>query len=107
MYEMMVGQHPFRLPKWLPYYRKILMNRVVYPRRLTQSAVSIMQGVSIFNTKTEAFRSALQSPEFSVFPHLVTLYRHRVNIKKMRVSGLREDYVCYGFCLFYFRSVFL
>ena len=62
--------------------------------------MSILAGVSIFNTKTEVFRSALQFLEFSGFPHLVTLYSGRVNIKKMCVSGLREDYLCFGFCLF-------
>ena len=106
-YNMMVGQHPFRLPKRTHYHVKILNNRVAYPSRLTRNAVSILEGVSIFNTKTEAFRRALQFLELSVFPHLVTLYSGRVNIKKMCVSGLREDYVCFGFCLFYFRSMFL
>jgi len=107
IYELMVGQHPFKLPRTSSYPVKILHNRVVYPQSHTWNAVSIMEGVSIFNTKTEAFRSALQFLEFSVFPHLVTPYSHRVNIKKMCVSGLREDYVCFGFCLFYFRSMFL
>ena len=107
MYEMMVGQHPFHLPKMTHYHEEILNNRVVYPSRLTWNAVSILEGVSIFNTKTEAFRSALQFLEFSGFPHLVTLYSGRVNIKKMCVSGLSVDYVCFGFCLFYFRSMFV
>ena len=105
MYKIMVGQHPFRLPKTLHYREKILNKRVVYPWRLTWNAVSILKGVSIFNTKTEAFRSALQFLEFSVFPHLVTLYIGRVNIKKMCVSGVREGYVCFGFCLLYCRSM--
>jgi len=55
MYEMVVGRHPFQLPSLLPYREKILKNRVVYPERLTLSAFSILEGVSIFNTKTEAF----------------------------------------------------
>jgi len=55
MYEMMVGQHPFQFLIVPPYREKILKNRVVYPQRLAQSAVSILHGVSIFNTKTEAF----------------------------------------------------
>lgn len=103
MYRMMVGQHPFLFPKMRPYSEKILKNRVVYPLKLSWSAVSILHGVSIFNTKT----GALQLLEFSVFPHLVTLNSHRVNIKKMCVSGLREDYACFGFCLFDFGSMFL
>ena len=61
--------------------------------------MSILEGVSIFNTKTEAFRSALEVLEFGAFPHLVTLYSHRVNIKKMcfwiegRLSVL--NFVCF------------
>jgi serine/threonine protein kinase len=54
MYEMMVGQHPFQLPKTSPYWEKILNNSVSYPQRLTPSAVSILKGVSTFNIKTEA-----------------------------------------------------
>jgi hypothetical protein len=57
--------------------------RAVYPWSLTGNAVSILEGVSIFNTKTEAFRSALEFLEFGVFPQLVTVYSHRVNIKKL------------------------
>jgi serine/threonine protein kinase len=83
VYEMMVGEHPFKLPRTAPYRDKILHNSVRYPRSLTRNAVSILQGVSLFNTKSEAFRSELQFLEFGVFPHLVTLYSHRVNIKKM------------------------
>jgi len=55
MYEMMVGHHPFHLPKMVSYRTEILTSHVAYPERLTPSAVSIMEGVSIFNTKTEAF----------------------------------------------------
>ena len=88
VYEMMVGENPFKFPKSNPYRDKILYNRVRYPQSLTRNAVSILQGVSIFNTKTDAFRSALQFLEFSVFPHLVTLYSHRVNIKNMSVLDL-------------------
>jgi len=106
MYQMMVGENPFKSPKELSYHAKIVHFTLVYPWSLTGDAKSILEGVSIFNTKTEAFRSALQFLEFNVFPHLVTLYSHRVNIKKMCVSGLREDYVCFEFCLFYFRFVF-
>jgi len=54
MYEMMVGQHPFQLPKRCPYHEKILKNPVAYPQRLSVSAVSILKGVSIFNIKTDA-----------------------------------------------------
>ena len=54
MYEMMVGQHPFNLPKTSSYRVKILNDRVSYPSRLTESAVSILEGVSIFNIKTVA-----------------------------------------------------
>ena len=107
MYGMMFGRLTFKLPKELRYLANIFNFRAEYPWRLTEDAVSILEGISKFNTKTEAFRSALQFLEFSVFPHLVTPYSHRVNIKKMCVSGLREDYVCFGFCLFYFRSMFL
>ena len=106
MFEMMVGEHPFKSPKGLSYHAKILHFNVFYPWSLTGDAVSILEGVSIFNTKTEGFRSALQFLEFSVFPHLVTLYSHRVNIK-VCISELRENYVCFGFCLFHFRSMFL
>jgi serine/threonine protein kinase len=44
MYERMVGQHPFKLPKRYPYCEKIFKNSVAYPRRLTVSAVSILMG---------------------------------------------------------------
>jgi serine/threonine protein kinase len=54
MYEMMVGQHPFHLPKRCPYREKILQSPVAYPLTLTGSAVSILNGVSIFNIKTDA-----------------------------------------------------
>ena len=67
MYRMMVGEHPFKSPKELSYEAKILHLDVNYPSSLTGDAVSILQGVSIFNTKTEAFRSALQFLEFSFF----------------------------------------
>jgi len=102
MYGMMFGRLPFNITKEHRYIAKTFNFRAKYPWSLTGDAVSILEGVSIFNTKTEAFRSALQFLEFSFFPHLVILYSHRVNIKKMCVFGLREDYVCYEFCVFYF-----
>jgi serine/threonine protein kinase len=60
MYQIMVGEHPFKSPKGLSYHAKILHFNVFYPWSLTGDAVSILEGVSIFNTKTEGFRSALQ-----------------------------------------------
>jgi novel protein kinase C epsilon type len=41
MYEMMVGRHPFLLPRTFPYHEKILKNDVRYPLRLSCDAVSI------------------------------------------------------------------
>ena len=54
VYEMMVGHHPFQLPKGCPYQEKIIKNTVAYPLRLSVSAVSILKGVSIFNIRTDA-----------------------------------------------------
>ena len=54
MYEMMVGWHPFLFLKGPPLAEKILKHPVKYPRWLSGSATSILNGVSIFNTKTEA-----------------------------------------------------
>ena len=53
-YEMMVGWHPFLFLKGPPLAENILTHPVKYPRWLSVSAVSILNGVSIFNTKTEA-----------------------------------------------------
>jgi len=54
MYEMMVGYHPFLLPRGPPLAEKILNNAVLFPRRLSWNAMYILSGVSIFNIKTEA-----------------------------------------------------
>ena len=53
-YEMMVGWHPFLFPKGPPLAEKILKSTVLYPRRLNWCATSLLNGVGIFNTKTEA-----------------------------------------------------
>ena len=58
MYEMMVGHHPFCIPKGPPLRQKIMKNTVLYPRRLSVSAMSILNGVSIFNIKTDALEVA-------------------------------------------------
>jgi len=81
MYGMMFGCLPFKIPKQIRYLANTFNVRAEYPWSLTGDAVSILEGVSIFNTKTEAFRSALEFLKFGVFLHLVTLYSHRVNIK--------------------------
>ncbi len=57
-YEMMVGWHPFLFLKGPPLAEKILKNTVLYPRRLSKNAMSILNGVSIFNIKTEALEVA-------------------------------------------------
>jgi serine/threonine protein kinase len=56
MYIMMVGQHPFQSPTRRTYGEKILHKRVVYPRKLTPNAVSILKGVSIFNPRKRKHR---------------------------------------------------
>jgi serine/threonine protein kinase len=98
MYGMMVGRVPFNIPIELRYLANTFKFRAKYPRNLTGYAVYILEGVRIFNTKTEAFRSALEFLEFGVFPHLVALYSHRVNIKMCfwiegRLSVL--NFVCF------------
>jgi serine/threonine protein kinase len=55
MYEMMAGRHPFLIPRGPPIAEKILKNPVLYPQRLSWNAMSILNGVSIFNMKTEAY----------------------------------------------------
>jgi len=55
MFGMMVGRLPFDLPKHLSYHEKVLQSCVKYPSNLTGDAVSILEGVSIFNTGTQAF----------------------------------------------------
>ncbi len=54
MYRMMAGHHPFSIPKEPPLTEKILKNTVLYPPRMSWNAMSILNGVSVFNTKTEA-----------------------------------------------------
>lgn len=76
MYAMMVGQHPFQLPKRHPYREKILKNPVAYPKRLTVSAVSILEGVSIFNIKIDALGvpySFLNSVFFHTWGHCIVI----------------------------------
>ena len=58
MFEMMAGHHPFSFPKGPRLAEKILKNTVLYPRRLSWNAMSILNGVSIFNIKTEALEVA-------------------------------------------------
>jgi protein kinase A len=53
MYEMMADHHPFSFPKGPPLVEKILKNTVLYPQRLSWSAMTILNGVSIFNIKSE------------------------------------------------------
>ena len=58
MYQMMAGHHPFSIPKGPPLTVKILKNTVSYPPRMSWNAMSILNGVSIFNIKTEALEVA-------------------------------------------------
>jgi hypothetical protein len=102
---MMVGEHPFKSPKHLSYEAKILHLDVKYPSSLTGDAVSILEGVIYLIPKLRHLEVPYSFLN-SIFSHLVTLYSDGVNIKKMCVSGLKEDYVCFGIYLF-FRSTFL
>jgi hypothetical protein len=56
MYEMMAGQPPFEADNEDDLFESILHDDVLYPVWLTKEAVSILKGVSVFNSKTDAFR---------------------------------------------------
>ena len=56
MYEMMAGQPPFEADNEDDLFESILHDDVLYPVWLTKEAVSILKGVSIFNSKTDELR---------------------------------------------------
>jgi serine/threonine protein kinase len=64
MYRMMVGWHPFQGVAMTAVYEKIIFDRVVYPRRLTMSAVSILKGVSILNPQKTKHRLLYLKTQF-------------------------------------------
>lgn len=56
MYEMMAGQPPFEADNEDDLFESILHDDVLYPVWLTKEAVSILKGVSVVNSKTDALR---------------------------------------------------
>jgi len=56
MYEMMAGQPPFEADNEDDLFESILHDDVLYPVWLTKEAVSILKGVSVVKSKTDALR---------------------------------------------------